>query len=378
MFNSTDMNRILTIQKFVDKTLSLEEATKHLSCSERTIYRLSAKYRTHWPPGLRHWLKWRRSNNRRKKREGLEKYVKKKCYTWFWPTLLAEKLEEVLWYSVPVETLRRRMTERWTWMPRKPRKIKRHPRKRKDGYWMMIQFDGSYHDWLENWEEMCLLLWVDDATWDAMHARFTKNESINDVISYREEYFEIYGKPSVIYLDRHASYKVNHRVDQFDHTTKTRFQTAMNYLGIQTIFAKSPEWKWRVENRFKLFQDRWIKEFRLAWIKTYKEAEKYLQDKLIPSRNKKFRVEPDARWDYHVPLTDKDIQQIERYFAKRSKRKINKVWVVSYEWNKYVVGKWQSLDWTRDVRVLESHYWNIQIRSWPIQLEFKKWYKYFK
>lgn len=368
----------MTTQKFIDKSISLEQAAKHLLCSDRTVYRYAAIYKIHWLPWLIHWLKWRRSNNRNRKRENLEKYARQDRFRWFGPTLLSEKLEEILWYKIPIESLRRRMTEWWTWTSRKPRKVKRSPRRRKDWYWMMVQFDGSYHDRLENWEEMCLLLWVDDATGDAMHAKFTKNESLNDVISYREEYFEIYGKPSTIYLDRHASYKVNHRVDQFDHTTKTRFQTAMNYLGIQTIFARSPEWKWRVENRFKLFQDRGIKEFRLAWINTYKEAEKYLQEKLIPSWNKKFRVEAEIKWDFHVPLTSEDVQQLERYFAKRSKRKINKVWVVSYEWNKYVVSRWQSLDWTRNVRVLESHFWNIQIRSWTIQLSFKKWNKYFK
>lgn len=89
---------------------------------------------------------------------------------------------------------------------------------------MMIQFDGSYHDWLENGEEMCMLLGVDDATGDCMHMKFRKNENIHDVIEYWKEYFEIYGKPSVIYLDRHSSYKVNHRKDQFDWSTKTRFQ----------------------------------------------------------------------------------------------------------------------------------------------------------
>jgi len=371
------MNKVVTIQKYLDKAISLEQAIKHLSCSERTIYRYAANYKLYWPPWVRHWLRWKRSNNRNKKRENLERYAKQERFRWFWPTLLSEKLEEILWYSIPIESLRRRMTEWWTRLPRKPRKIKRHSRKRKDWYWMMVQFDWSYHDWLGTWEDMCLLLWVDDATGDSLHAKFTKNESLEDVISYREEYFEIYGKPSVIYLDRHASYKVNHRVDQFDHTTKTRFQTAMNYLWIVTIFARSPEWKWRVENRFKLFQDRWIKELKLAWIKTYNEAERYLQEKLIPSWNKKFRVEAEVEWDFHVPMTEQDTQQLQRYFAKRSKRKINKVWVVSYEWNKYVVDKWQSLNWTRDVRVLESHYWNIQIRSWDMQLCFEKWSKYF-
>ena len=372
------MNKVVTIQKFLDQSISLEQAMKHLDCGRSTIYRYAKAYRERWPSWLRHGLKWKPSNNHSKKRLGLEKYARQERFRWFWPTLLSEKLEDILWYDVPTESLRRRMIERGTWLPRKPLKPKRRPRRRKDWYWMMIQFDGSYHDWLENWQEMCLLLWVDDATWQAMHLKFTKNESINDVISYREEYFALYGKPSVVYLDRHSSYKVNHRKDQFDHTTITRFQTAMNYFEIQVIFAKSAQGKWRVENKFRLFQDRGIKECRLAWIKTYEEAEHYFQTKLIPEWNIKYWVKPLTAWDFHVPMTEYETEQLEWFFAKRTDRKMNKVWVVSYQWNKYVIDRWQSLNWSRKVKVLESHCWNIQIRNWKHQLSFEEWTKYFK
>jgi len=372
LYDNATMNKIITVQKYIDKSLSIEEAAQHLHCSTRTFYRYVRSYKEHWPPGLRHGLLWRRSNNRRKKRDWLEKYARQERFRWFWPTLLSEKLEKILWYPIPVESLRRRMIERWLWLPRKPRKIKRNPRKRKAWYWMMIQFDGSYHDRLENGDERCLLLWVDDATWRCMHVKFTKNESIESVISYREEYFDIYGKPSIIYLDRHASYKVNHRKDQFDHTTITRFETAMRYLGIHVIFAKSPEWKWRVENKFKLFQDRGVKELRLAWICDYKNAEKHLQQVIVPQFNKRFAVKSKKTWNYHVKLTKKEKDQLERYFAKRTKRTIDKVWIVRYQWKKYLIKKWQSLNGTRDVRVLESHLWNIQIWNGDIQLCFEQ------
>ncbi len=138
LYDNTTMNKVVTIQKFIDKTLTLEETIKHLWCSERTIYRYASKYRLHGPPWLIHGLKWRYSNNRNKKWEFLEQYVRQKRFDWFWPTLLSEKLEDIMGYPVPIESLRRRMTEWWIWKPRKPRKVKKHPRKRKDWYWMMI------------------------------------------------------------------------------------------------------------------------------------------------------------------------------------------------------------------------------------------------
>ncbi len=372
LYDDITMNKIVTVQKYIDKALSIEDAVKHLQCSERTMYRYVASYKIHGAHGLVHWLKGKRSNNREKKREWLEKYARQERFRWFWPTLLSEKLEKLLWYPVPVESLRRRMTERWVRLPRKPRKIKRYPRKRKKWYGLMIQFDGSYEDWLENGEIRCMLLWVDDATWDGMHVKFTKSEAIDDVIEYWKAYFELYGKPSIIYLDRHASYKVNHRKDQFDWSTKTRFQVWMNQLGIQVIFAGSAEWKWRVERRFRLLQDRWIKELRLAWIKDYVEAEKYMNDIIIPQLNTKFSVEAKVRWDFHVPMNKEDSEKLEWYFAKKTKRKMNKVWIVHYEWNKYVMNRWQRLNWTRDVKVLESHYWNIQIWNGNVQLDYER------
>lgn len=366
------MNYVVTIQKYLDHSLSIQDVMKHLGCSERSVYRYAARYKEHGPPGLIHGLRWKKSNNRNKKREQLEKYAKQERFSWFWPTLLSEKLEQLLWYRVPIESLRRRMSERWVWIPRKPYKIRRSPRKRKNWYGMMIQFDGSYHDWLENGEERCLLLGVDDATGKVMHVKFTDNESIAAVISYREEYFKLYGKPWIIYLDRHASYKVNHRKDQFDWSTQTRFQTAMQYLWVQVIFAKSAEWKWRVERKFALFQDRGIKELRLLWMKDYVQAEKQLQEVIIPELNRKFSCTASVAWDYHIPLTGKDTQQLEWYFAKKTERKMNKIGVVNYQWNAYVVAKWQVLNGTRNVCILETHLWNMQIWNWETNLRFEK------
>jgi hypothetical protein len=47
---------------------------------------------------------------------------------------------------------------------------------------MLVQFDGSYHDWLENGEIQCLLAAVDDATSELVHAEFLQGESLEDVV----------------------------------------------------------------------------------------------------------------------------------------------------------------------------------------------------
>jgi transposase len=371
MYHSTTMNKLLTIQKFVAGSLSLEEAIAKLQVSERTIYRYKATFLSEWPPWFIHWLAWKRSNNRSKKRRGIRKYAEKKMYQWFGPTLLSESLEKELGYTIPIESLRRRMIERWLWLPRKPKPPKRRPRCRKDWYWMMIQFDWSYHDWLENWDERCLLIWVDDATWKVVHATFAQSETIHDVITYWITYFEQHGKPSVIYLDRHASYKVNHRKDQYDHTTLTRFQTAMQLLWIEVIYARSAQWKWRVENKFKTFQDRWIKMMRIAWIKTYQEAEIFLQKNILPVFNEKFGKEPKVWKDYHVPISVFEKEKLERHFWKRTMRVMNKVWVVRYQQQKLLIAQWQELEHWNLIEVIHTHTDKIQLWSWNTNLDYK-------
>lgn len=102
---------------------------------------------------------------------------------------------------------------------------------------MMIQFDGSYHDRLENGEEKCLLLAIDDATSCPIYVEFSENESLSSVISYWYNYFCLHGKPASIYVDKHSSYKVNHGNDRFTTDMLTRFARAMKYLGICVIYA---------------------------------------------------------------------------------------------------------------------------------------------
>ena len=74
------------------------------------------------------------------------------------------------------------------------------------------------------------------------------------------------GKPLVIYLDKFSTYKVNHKNAVDNKDFQTQFQRAMNELGIKIIFAHTPQAKGRVEKMNSTFQDRLIKEMRLAKI----------------------------------------------------------------------------------------------------------------
>ena len=236
----------------------------------------------------------------------------------------------------------------------------------------MIQFDWSYHDRLEDWVERCILLAIDDATSNLKKITITKWETLLDMEKYWKEYFEAYGKPQSIYLDCHATYKVNHEQDMFSDEMLTRFSRAMQKMEIQIIYSKTPEWKWRVERSFRTLQDRLIKKMRLKWIKTVKEAEKYINEIYIPKHNKKYWKKARKQDDSHMNFTENNKENYHWYFAKESERSIKRDWTIQYQNTIYQIGKWQSLyKWDR-ITVKETSLWKIEISSWNANLDYHK------
>lgn len=369
------MTKISIIQKLDDWIISVEQACEGLDRSIRTIRRYLKRYRLHWPPWLIHRLKGRPSNNQSHhwKLDWLRELLGQKRFEWFWPTLLAEKLQEIYWFSFNRESLRLRMIERWYWLPRqRKRKITRVKRERRPNEWMLLQFDGSYHDWFENWEEVCLLAAVDDATGKVKHLRFTTWESLQEVVAFWKEYMELYGKPQAIYVDCHATYKVNHPTDQFDREMRTRFLTAMQQLWIAVIYSKCPQGKWRVERWFWVHQDRLVKEMRLAGIKDIVAWEKFIDEYYAPKHNKKFSVEARVRWDFHVPMTENEKNNLDWYFAKICERQLKRDWTIWYKNIIYQIHKWQKLTNGRKVTVKETLSGELQLLTGIYPLSFDK------
>ena len=71
----------------------------------------------------------------------------------------------------------------------------------------------------------------------------------------------------------------------------TQFSRAMDELGVQLIFARSPQAKGRVERMAGTFQDRLVTELRLAEAATIDDANRVLAD-FLPRFNQRFRVPP--------------------------------------------------------------------------------------
>jgi hypothetical protein len=246
----------------------------------------------------------------------------------------------------------------------------------------MSQFDGSYHDWLEGRcidqgleEEQCLLLSVDDATGKPF-AQLDKNESIKAVFGFWKNYFNKNGKPMAIYLDRFSTYKVNHKNAEHDKEFKTQFQRAMeDELGIEVIFASSPQAKGRVERMNGTFQDRLVKEMRLAKINNLKDANSFIQKEFLPKFEKQFNVKPKKEGDLHTKLIKQEKKRLDNILSIKTQRTVRNDYVVQYKSRYFQLTEVQenTTVFKRDLVIIEEHLDNsIHINKQGKYLNFKE------
>jgi hypothetical protein len=82
----------------------------------------------------------------------------------------------------------------------------------------------------------------------------------------------------------------------------TQFGRAMEQLGVELDCAFSPQAKGRVERRNGVFQDRLVKEMRLAGISDLAAANRFLEEKFLPELNRRFCVPAAQPADVHRAL----------------------------------------------------------------------------
>ena len=358
------MKKIRVTQRVIDGILDIGKWAEALECSERTMYRYMVTLKEEWPPGFIHGLSGKPSNHTAEtsKYAFIRRTAHDKRFLWWWPTFLAEKIEELYNEKICHETLRQRMIKWWLWEahPRK-RIVVRVRRERVESYGMMGQFDWSYHDWFSDGNKECLLVAIDDATGIPIKMVFGRWEWLEDIYAFWKAYMWEHGKPVSIYLDRHATYKVNWPEDIFDEEMRTRFSRAMERIWVTIIYARSPEWKWRVERWFRTHQDRLVKELKLAGIRTIDEANKFLVEYYIPKHIKKFWVAARKEWDFHVKQGKEEQEEMTWIFAQESERTLKSDNTIAYKSKVYQIKKWVTIARKAKVKVCASMEWKIRL-----------------
>jgi transposase len=301
-----ETRRLYVIQQLLERKLRQRQAAELLGRSTRQIRRLAHRVRQDGARGIVHRLRGRRSNRRHpdaQRQRALALY--ETHYHDFGPTLACEKLADRHHLALGRETLRRWLVAAGLWRGRR-RAAAHHPwRERKACRGELVQVDGSHHAWLEGrGPQLVLMGYIDDAT-NEVFARFYDYEGTLPAFDSFARYARRYGLPQSLYVDRHTTYRSPGKRTVADELAgrsrpQSQFERALGELGVQVIPASSPQAKGRIERLFGTFQDRLVKELRLAGVTTCAGANDFLEG-YLPCYNRQFRRAPRSPVNLHRP-----------------------------------------------------------------------------
>jgi len=289
-----DKKRVEVIQRVFRRELRMAEAALVLGVSERHSYRIKARIREEGVKGVVHGNRGR--SCRWKLSEKTERRVvelAKGKYRGFNDHHLSEKLEQEEGIKLSREKVRRVLRSHGISSPRRRRPPKhRSRRERREAEGMMVQIDGSPHDWLEGrGPYLCLIGAIDDATSKVPAAFFEEQESSAAYFRLFLEIGKREGLPISAYTDRHSIFFTEREPTLEEQLSgkraKTQVARALEELGITLIPAGSPQAKGRIERLWGTFQDRLVSELRLAGAKTKEQAQAVLE-KFLPQYNRRF------------------------------------------------------------------------------------------
>ena len=271
--------RLQVLNSLLAEHMTLEQAATLMGVSARHARRIRAAYREEGAAALAHGNRGLRSANatpETKKAEVLR--LAQSRYPDANHTHLSELLGEREGIEIGRTTLRRMLVAAGLKSPRR-RRPPRHRvrRQRMPRECMLVQVDGSHHRWLgDDGPPFALLLAVDDATGTVVNGLFCEQENTRDYFLLMRGLIQRHGITIALYTDRHSVFK---NVPGSGHAgAPTQFSRAMDDLGVQMVFALSPQAKGRVERTAGTFQDRLVTELRLAGATTMEEANVVLKE----------------------------------------------------------------------------------------------------
>ena len=296
--NLKEQKRLLVLNRINQGKLNGEQAADLLGLSVRHVRRMLARYRGEGAKALAHGNRGRESQ-RRLERGQRSRIVSlaRGLYAGVNQQHLAELLTEREQITVSRSTLRRILTDAGMARPRPHRRRRRH-RLRRERYpqeGMLLQIDGSRHDWLQGrGPRMTLLAGIDDATGKLLGALFRPQEDSQGYFLLLEQIVERHGRPLAIYRDRHSIFEGQKKKLTLEEQLRgrqnsTQFGRLLEELDIRSIAAYSPQAKGRVERLFGTLQDRLVSELRLNKASTLDQAQQTV-DRFLSHFNDRFRI----------------------------------------------------------------------------------------
>lgn len=311
---SVYQSKVLT--DFLENRISRNIAAELMNKSERQVSRLAARMAKGGLLAIQHRGSGRASNRATSTVEigkiqklFLEKYVNFN-YRHFHEQLarfegIHTSYSSLKRFLLPLNKVKR---------PKRGRKIRRY-RARKECRGLLLQMDGSDHEWVRGAGNWSLIGGIDDATSEVPYAEFFPTETLEGYTRVLAKTFEIAGVPRAVYVDC-ASW--------LSGTTKCeesgQFKRMCQTLNIHPVYAESAQAKGRIERLWGTFQDRLVAELQLHRIKMMSDANRYLNEVFLPYWNKNFTVKPLKIESLYQPAPS--TESLKEIFALHYERKI--------------------------------------------------------
>lgn len=280
-----DLHRYHTLRLVLEHRLTGAAAATAVGLTERHVWWLLARLREEGRPAWVHGNRGRPSGRRLPAATQTQILAfARGPYAGLNTTHLTEKLQAEHGLAVSRTTVHRVLRAAGVTRPRRrrpPRHRARRPRKAQAG--QLVLWDGSPHAWLETrGPHCCLVAAMDDAT----GALLPGGQCVpaEDTVSYLRLLRILVGQcgiPLALYMDRHGIFRRNDEgwtvaEELQGYQEPTQVGRAVAALGIEAIYALSPQAKGRIERLWNTLQDRLVAELRLAGIATLAEANAFL------------------------------------------------------------------------------------------------------
>ncbi len=294
-------HRLHVIRLSLEGHVTVRQAAEVLGLSRRQVLRLRDRVATQGRLGIQHAGCGRAAPNRLPEAVAARVVaLAQDRYAGLNDSHLAEKLREVDGLAVSRATVQRLLRAHGLPSPRRRRPPRHHRRRtRRPQAGLRLLWDGSHHRWLgPEGPELCLVAALDDATGELLPGgHFRTEEDAAGYLHVLRTLVASCGLPGGIYMDRHGSLHRNdrhwtHEEELRGRQDPTQVGLALEALGIEAIYALTPQAKGRVERLWGTLQDRLVAELRLVGITTPEAATAFLNDVFRPAFNARFAVAP--------------------------------------------------------------------------------------
>jgi len=300
LMSKEQLKRAHVLRSYKEGIVSRKDAAAALGISQRQVTRLAKGVEEEGEKALIH------KNTGRKPSHALSEHRKeeilfirskdayKNCNVKHFQELLEREHEIIVSYTTLYSILKEGGIE----SPKKHRKTKVHRRrKRRACPGELIQIDAAPYDWFGDGVMRSIHGGIDDASGMVTGLYMTENECLQGYFEITRQTILNHGTPLSMYSDKHTIFRsplTDKKREAGEEANLTQFGRALDELGVNIIFAHSPQAKGRIERLWNTLQSRLPIEFRLRNITTIEAANSFLAE-YIPVFNAKFAVEAEGQ-----------------------------------------------------------------------------------